>query len=161
MTAKPKTLKLVRVLRHLELWKYPWGRLECARGGCRACHDQVMDSFNIETELLAAIPEYTPFDLPGYEPWEYFQLLCEYVAFRKAHPLKQGRPEQTDKDMIRDLQMGRHAEILHRKGRKLPEAIIKTAKKYLASESSVRDARKEFLDAVKLMNEWDKQKIDE
>ena len=162
MTSQQKAQKLVRIWRHLDLNQYPWGRLECARGGCRVCHDQVMEAFKIETELLAAIPEYTPVDYPGYEPGEYFNALCDYAAYRTAYPMnKKGRPPQTDQDMIRDLEIGRYAELLHRKGKTVEEAIAEAADKYFgsfAAESRVRDARKEFLDGVKLLNDEAKQK---
>lgn len=157
MTAKPKTLKLVRVLRHLDLSQYPLGRLECARSGCRYCDEQVQETFQIEMESLAVMPD--------YEPCDYFDELVEYVAFRKARPLnKKGRPRQTDQEMIRDLEVGRYAEIIHRNGKTVEEAIAEAADKYfgtLSAESRVRDARKDFLDAVKLLNEWQKQKNDQ
>jgi hypothetical protein len=149
-----KTIKLLRILRHLELSQYPLGRLECAKGGCRYCDEQVHESFQIEMEVMAALPD--------YEPCDYFNELIEYVAFRKACPLnKKGRPPQTDQEMIRDLEIGRYAEIIHRKGKTVEEAIADTAEKYfgsLAAESKVRDARKEFLDAVKLLNDEANQK---
>jgi hypothetical protein len=140
-----KTLKLVRVLQHLEARQYPWIRIECARSGCHDCHSLVMESFKIETELLATLEK--------YEPSQTFEDLCDYVAYRQAHPMKTGRHPQTDADMIRDLEIGRYAEILKRQGNKLPDVLEKTAKKFLVSESTVRDARKQFLDAVKLINE--------
>ena len=148
-----KTLKLVRVLQHLEAKKYPWSRIECARSGCHDCHSLVMESFNIETELLASLEK--------YEPSQTFEDLCDYVAYRQAHPMKTGRHPQTDADMIRDLEIGCHADTLKRQGNKLPDVLEKTAKRFLVSESTVRDARKEFLDAVKLINETAKQTEDE
>ena len=60
MTAKPKTIKLARILRHLDLSQNPLGRLECAKGGCRYCDDQVHESFQIEMEVMAAMPDYEP-----------------------------------------------------------------------------------------------------
>ena len=148
-----KTLKFVRILQHLEARQYPWSRIECARSGCHDCHSLVMESFKIETELLATLEK--------YEPSQTFDDLCDYVAYRWAYPMKTGRHSQTDAEMIRDLEIGRHAEILYRQGRKLTQATEKAANHFLVSESTVRDARKEFLDAVKLLNETAKQTKDE
>ena len=148
-----KKSKLVRILEHTELSMYPLGRLQCARNGCRYCDEQVLEAFKIEVEVMAVAPE--------YEPCHYFNDLVDYVAFRKAYPLsKKGRPPQTDWEMIRDLEIGRYAEVLHRKGKTVEEALADTAEKYfgtLEAESKVRDARLEFLAGVKLLNEQQNQ----
>lgn len=146
MTDQSKAVKLARILRHLDLREHPLGRIECAREGCRYCHDEILESFKLETEII---------DVLGaeYETSEHFKETCLYIAHRLESPIKKGRPDQTDREMIRDFEIGRHAETLHRQGNDLPESLRLTAEKFLVSESKARDARKDFLDGIQLIND--------
>jgi hypothetical protein len=128
----------------------PLGRIECAVNGCVECHDSVLESFKIESELLAAIP--------GHQPSEYFQEEVDYVAFRQAKPLKRsGRPRQTDKEILKELEIGRYAEIIYRQGKKkgisVEQALEITAEKFFVSVPKVRDARKEFLASLAMIQQ--------
>ena len=146
MTDQSKAVKLARLLRHLDLREHPLGRIECAREGCRYCHDEVSESFKLETEIIDVLGK-------EYETSEHFKETCFYIAQRLESPMKKGRPDQTEQEMIRDLEIGRHAEILHREGNNLPESLRLTAEKFFVSESKARDARKDFLDGIQLIND--------
>jgi len=146
MTDQSKAVKLVRLLRHLDLREHPLGRIQCAHEGCRYCHDEILDLFKIETEII---------DVLGgeYETSEHFKETCVYIAHRLESPMKKGRPDQTEREMIRDFEIGRHAESLHRQGNDLPESLRLTAQKFFVSDSKARDARKDFLDGIQLIND--------
>lgn len=140
------------VFAHADQRMTPDGRLNCALNGCLECHQVTMARYQ---EMLQDMIAFGAFDDYDEAEKAIFAMHKDYAAHRAIHPLlpKKSRPPRSDQEVIEYLGIGRYAELLHRKGLSVEDAIAEAAKKLHKSESKVRDARKEFLDSVKQINQ--------